>query len=121
MRRAIKTPTALIPVGVAYGSDVAAAHRAIEQAVKGVAAVLDDPAASVLFVGFGDSALNFEVRAFVGDLSKRLPTLHELHAAINAALREAKIEIPFPQRDLHIRTSDSQPVTLRQAVEGQPS
>ncbi|MEM8875203.1 MAG: mechanosensitive ion channel domain-containing protein [Planctomycetota bacterium] len=96
----------LIPVGVAYGSDVAKAHAAISGAVTGVPAVLDEPAPSVLFIGFGDSSLDFEVRAFVSDLSKRLPTLHELHIAIDAALRSEGIEIPFPQRDLHLRSSD---------------
>ena len=68
--------------------------------------VLGEPAPSVLFVGFGDSSLDFEVRCFVGELSKRLTTLDALHRAIDAALREANIEIPFPQRDLHLRSSD---------------
>jgi potassium efflux system protein len=70
--------------------------------VKSVPAVLEEPPFSVLFVAFGDSSLDFEVRVFVADLSKRLPTLHELHTAIQAALRDAGIEVPFPQRDVHL-------------------
>ncbi len=97
----------LLPVGVAYGTDVNRAREAITDAVKSVPNVLDTPAPSVLFLGFGDSSLNFEVRAFVDDLGKRLTTLHELHVAINANFAEAGIEIPFPQRDLHIRSDDT--------------
>lgn len=100
------TTRLLIRVGVAYGSDVAKAQEVITAAVQSVPAVLAEPVPSVLFVAFGESSLDFEVRVFVGELSKRLPTTHELHSAINIALANAKIEIPFPQRDLHLRTSD---------------
>ena len=96
----------MIPVGVAYGSDVAETQRLIADVVRRTPAVLADPAASVFFMGFGDSSLNFEVRCFVGELGKRLPTIHELHTGIDAALKTAGIEIPFPQRDLHLRSSD---------------
>ena len=93
----------VVPVGVAYGSDVDRAQAVIAQAIGKSAAVLDEPAPSVFFLGFGDSALNFEVRCFVPELSRRLPTLHELHRAIHSGLAEAGIEIPFPQRDVHVR------------------
>ena len=93
----------LIPIGVAYGTDVQQARAAIQRAVDSVPAVLQQPGASVLFTGFGDSSLDFQVRAFVDELSKRLTTSHELHAAIERELTAANIEIPFPQRDLHIR------------------
>lgn len=96
-------------VGVAYGTDVAKAREAISAAVKSVDAVLETPSPSVFFLGFGDSSLDFEVRAFVDELNKRLPTLHELNMAINAALAAAQIEIPFPQRDLHLRSDDTKP------------
>jgi len=94
-------------VGVAYGSDIPAARDAITAAVKSVSSVLEAPAPSVFFLGFGDSSLDFEIRAFVDDLSKRLPTLHEINFAINANLAAAEIEIPFPQRDLHVRSDDT--------------
>ena len=95
-----------LTVGVAYGSDPARVQALLLDAVKAQPAVLADPAPSVFFMGFGDSSLTFEVRVFVGELSKRLPTFHDLHSAINTALADAGIEIPFPQRDLHLRSSD---------------
>ena len=111
------TTRLLIPIGIAYGSDVPQAQRVIADAVRACPTVLQDPAPSVLFVSFGDSSLNLEVRAFVGELSKRLPTVNELHLTIDAALRHAGIEIPFPQRDLHLRSSDIGPVVPRCAGE----
>ena len=53
---------------------------------------------------FGDSSLNFVLRAHVATLSQRLPTIHELNATILEEFRRAGIEIPYPQRDLHLRT-----------------
>ena len=111
----------LIPVGVAYGSDVAATREAITAAVRGVPTVLAEPAPSVLFVRFGDSSLDFEVRAFVGELSKRLQTTHELHVGIDAALRAAGIEIPFPQRDLHLRSVDAGAAIGLRRSRGEPA
>jgi len=93
----------LIEVGVAYGSDAALAQKVMLDAVKANPLVLADPPASVFFLGFGDSALNYEVRAFVAEPAHRLPVLHDLHIGIEQALRENGITIPFPQRDLHLK------------------
>ncbi|MEM6312598.1 MAG: mechanosensitive ion channel domain-containing protein [Planctomycetota bacterium] len=100
------TTRLLLRVGVAYGSDVTLTRQAVMTAVKSVPAVTEEPAPSVLFVGFGDSSLDFEVRAFVDALPKRLPTINALHTAIEQELAQAGIVIPFPQRDLHLRSSD---------------
>jgi potassium efflux system protein len=62
------------------------------------------PEPTVLFLGFGDSALNLELRFFVRDVNQRVTVRSEMNFAIDAAFREAGIEIPFPQRDLHLRT-----------------
>jgi small-conductance mechanosensitive channel len=59
-----------------------------------------------MFRSFGDSALNFELRCFIRNVDQRLSTLSELNFAIEKALREANIQIPFPQRDLHLRSLD---------------
>ena len=67
--------------------------------------VLTDPAPSVFFVAFGDSTLDFEIRAFVNSLDKRLRVQHEINSDVARVLRENGIEIPFPQRDLHIRSA----------------
>jgi potassium efflux system protein len=61
----------------------------------------------VLFRGFGDSSLNFELRFFIRNVDQRLATQSDLNFAIEKGLREAGIEIPFPQRDLHLRSMDS--------------
>ncbi len=100
------TTRLLIKVGVAYGSDTGKTREVILEAVTAIDDVLKEPKPSVYFVGFGDSSLDFEIRAFVGAFDKRLPTLHAIHMAVEQALRKHGIEIPFPQRDLHIRSAD---------------
>jgi hypothetical protein len=67
----------------------------------------------VLFLGFGDSALNLELRFFVRDINQRLTVLSEVNFAIDAAFRKAGIEIPFPQRDLHLRGGPEAPSSGR--------
>ncbi len=97
-----------VPVGVAYGSDV----DKVTEVLMSVAAehplvMLDGKMVSppqVLFMGFGDSSLNFELRCFIREIDKRLVTLSDLNYAIEKKLREAGIEIPFPQRDIHVRS-----------------
>ncbi len=101
-----QTTRLLITLGLAYGTDVERAQRLMLAVVESNADVLRDPAPSVFFVGFGDSALNFEIRAFVDTLDKRLPVRHAIQVAVARALADAGIEIPFPQRDLHIRSAD---------------
>ncbi len=92
----------LLKVGVAYGSDVAKVQSIILSVVTEHPKVLARPAPSVFLMRHGDSALEFEVRLFVGDPATRLPTTHELNTAINKALTESGIVIPFPQTDVHI-------------------
>lgn len=93
-----------IPVSVAYGSDA----RRVEQLLLEVAAacsdVLDDPAPGVCFLEFGDNGLHFELRAWSDSLVDRKGRLtSQLNFAIYDRFREAGIEFPFPQRDLHLR------------------
>lgn len=95
-----------VPVGVAYGSDTQLVKETLLEAARqhprivAGSAVVADP--YVLFLSFGDSALNFELRAFVDDVVQRLSVLSDLNFAIDAGFRAAGIEIPFPQRDLHL-------------------
>ena len=95
-----------IPVGVAYGSDTALAHKTILDTIKANRNVLSNPEPTALFLGFGDSSLDFEIRVFLRDFAQRFMVSHELHMAIDQALRDVNIEIPFPQRDLHIKGPD---------------
>jgi len=96
----------VIQVGVAYGSDTALVERVLLDVARAHPHVLDDPPPRVVFSGFGDSALNFELRTYIGTIDHIVAVRHELNKAIDAAFREAGIEIPFPQRDLHVRSID---------------
>ncbi len=93
-----------VPVGIAYGSDTEQAYRIMLDLLKRHPDVLDEPKPTVFFVGFGDSSLDFEIRAFVPERVKRMPLTHDLHMALDREFRKAGIEIPFPQRDLHLRS-----------------
>ena len=94
-----------LKVGVAHGSDLSRVQQLLLEAARSNADVLPAPPPSVLFVGFGDSSLNFEIRAFVDSLDKRSRVQHEIYLAVERALRGNGIEIPFPQRELHIRSA----------------
>lgn len=94
----------VIGVGIAYGSDTEKALQVMTGVVQANHDVLDEPPPTVFFVGFGNSSLDFELRVFVRDRLRREPLKHELHMALNKALAEAGIEIPFPQMDLHLRS-----------------
>jgi small-conductance mechanosensitive channel len=60
----------------------------------------------VLFLSFGESSLDFELRVWVLDAEDRIKVKSELHQEIDRSFREANIEIAFPQRDLHLRSLD---------------
>jgi small-conductance mechanosensitive channel len=68
--------------------------------------VTKTPEPQVLFLNFGESTLDFELRVWVLDADLRLKVNSELHQEIERSFREAKIEIAFPQRDLHLRSLD---------------
>ena len=96
----------VIPVGVAYGSDTKLAHQVMLDTIKSLPVILQDPKPSVYFVGFGDSSLDFEVRVFVKSYEDRFRSVHAIHMELEKALREHNIEIPFPQRVVHIKDSE---------------
>ncbi len=100
-----------LPIGVAYGSDperVLALLRAVANAHP---LVSEHPAPLALFTGFGDSALNFELRVWTDHFDQWATTRSELGIAVHRALGEAGIDVPFPQRD--IRLSGDAPVAVR--------
>ena len=94
----------VVTVGVAYGSDTRKVSAVIRQILDDHPHILPEPASRITFDQFGDSSLNFSIRAFLSTLDNRLDTIHTLHEMINDRFNEAGIEISFPQRDLHIRT-----------------
>jgi small-conductance mechanosensitive channel len=96
-----------VPVGVAYGSDVTLVMEMLLACAKANPKVTNTPAPQVLFLIFGESSLDFELRVWVRDAEERMRVTSELHQAIDRSFREAKIEIAFPQRDLHLRSQDA--------------
>ena len=103
----------ILPVGVAYGTDPERVLEILEHVARGNAEVLDDPAPEILFRNFGDSSLDFELRAWTESARGWNPVRSDLAVAITRALAEAGITIPFPQRDLHLRNLDQ----VREALE----
>jgi small-conductance mechanosensitive channel len=94
-----------IPVGVAYGSDIAKVREALLAAGRENPNTLNDPAPSVFLDKFGDNSIDFQLVVWSSEMSAR-PSRYrsDLNFAIEQKFREAGIEIAFPQRDLHIRS-----------------
>ncbi|MGB3509683.1 MAG: mechanosensitive ion channel domain-containing protein [Microcoleaceae cyanobacterium] len=106
-----------LPVGVAYGSNVEVVCQALLDAAAAVYPdVLSMPEPQVLFIGFGDNSLDFELRVWTAEPSKQVIIRSELYFKVEAILRERQIEIPFPQRDLHLR-SGNLPIDLSPRME----
>jgi small-conductance mechanosensitive channel len=94
-----------IPVGVAYGSDIDKVRELLIAAGREHPNTLAEPAPSVFLSEFGDNSINFELVVWSSEMSARPRRFKsDLNFAIERKLREAGIEIPFPQRDLHIRS-----------------
>jgi small-conductance mechanosensitive channel len=94
-----------LPVGVAYGTDLERLKRLLLEVASEHPKVLREPASEVFFSGFGDSSLNFELGVWTSEMtSKPRRFRSELNYAIERKLRENQIELPFPQRDLHLRS-----------------
>jgi potassium efflux system protein len=96
----------IVRVGIAYGSDTELARDLMLEKVKSLPKVLDTPPPQVIFMGFGDSSLDFEIRVFLRTFDDRVPMIHLIHTEVNKTLAEAGITIPFPQRDLNIMTQE---------------
>lgn len=94
-----------ITVGVAYGSDVPLVTSSLLEVAGNHPEVLKDPPPKVWFNEFADSSLNFELLVWIPDPKRRPDIISELNKGIDEIFRKNKIQIPFPQRDLHIRSS----------------
>jgi small-conductance mechanosensitive channel len=93
-----------IPVGVSYGSDPEHVKAVLLEVAQAHPGVLGEPGPDVIFDGFGDSAINLTLRVWTSTYTTRPSILRsDLNFAITKAFRENAIEIPFPQRDLHVR------------------
>jgi potassium efflux system protein len=92
-----------LKVGVAYGSDVEQVRQLLLDICRANPRVVAEPPPQVYFTVYGDSSLDFTIWVHVRIPSDRMPATHELNRAIFAAFSEHGIDIPFPQRDLHIK------------------
>ncbi|MGO9518424.1 MAG: mechanosensitive ion channel family protein [Candidatus Korobacteraceae bacterium] len=97
-----------LPVGVAYGSDAKLVKELLERPAIHHPDVLTSPAPEAFFMGFGDSALNFELRLWVMQESNTVKVMSEVALEVMRLLAEAGIEVPFPQRDLRLRSVDAE-------------
>jgi small-conductance mechanosensitive channel len=95
-----------ILVGVAYGTDPEKVLSILKETVKNNPEILDNPEPIYLFRAFGESSLNFDVRFWTDSADAWLQLQSDVTVEINNAFKKAGIEIPFPQRDLHLRSVD---------------
>jgi small-conductance mechanosensitive channel len=94
-----------IPLGVSYGSDPVKVREVLMACARSHPDVLDDPPPDVLFVGFGDSALNFDLRVWtIRQVQTPKVLASDLYFTVFDAFKREGIEIPFPQRDLHLKS-----------------
>jgi len=97
-----------IPVGVAYGSDIQKVLEILMSCAEEHPLVMSQPRPKALFLAFGSSSLDLELRVWTPDFSDRRQLQSELNQEIESEFSIAGIEIPFPQSDLHLRSIDSQ-------------
>lgn len=98
------TARVIIPVGVSYDSDPEHVREILLECAKDHPQILMRPEPFVYFADFADSSLNLQLRVFIRDANNSLLVRNDMRFKIFSALRKAGIEIPFPQRDIHIRS-----------------
>lgn len=96
---------ATLKVGFAYGSDLQDCHDVLAKAAADNARVLRDPEPLILFMAFGASTLDHELRVYIGEIGDILFAINELNRAIDANAREHGVEIAFNQLDIHLRST----------------
>jgi small-conductance mechanosensitive channel len=105
-----------LPIGVAYGSSLSAVRAAMIEAAKDHPDVLAEPAPRVFFKEFGDSSLNFDLLVWIAEPRKQFVIKSDLYFRIEAMMRHRQIQIPFPQRDLHLRSGNLLPPELTESL-----
>jgi potassium efflux system protein len=104
-----------LKVGVAYGSDVVLVKDILEAVAGEHPEVITDGRAAgpkALFMGFGDSSLDFELRVRILRIPRRFDVISALNFEIDRRFRESDITIPFPQRDINIKHTDTPPTII---------
>ncbi|MGK7882645.1 MAG: mechanosensitive ion channel family protein [Crocosphaera sp.] len=97
----------LVPVGVSYNCDPEEVIEILLDVARQNDDVQTDPQPCVHLMGYGDSSVDFRLAVFIDDPAIRITVRSDLYRAIWKALAAHKIEIPFPQRDLHIRSDNT--------------
>ncbi|HYT56414.1 MAG TPA: mechanosensitive ion channel domain-containing protein, partial [Verrucomicrobiae bacterium] len=100
-----------VNVGVSYESDLETVIRSLREVAAEHPQVLKNPAPDVLHTGFGDSAWNMRLRIWLEDSQRHLEVHSEINCAIVRKFQQNRVEIPFPQRDLHVRSPLPIPIT----------
>ncbi|MGF1602636.1 MAG: mechanosensitive ion channel domain-containing protein [Thermosynechococcaceae cyanobacterium] len=93
-----------LPVAVAYGSNLATVQMALLEAVKAHPDILAYPQPQINFQGFGESSLDFDILVWLREPREQYRIKSDLYYRIEVSLKQYEIEIPFPQRDLHVRS-----------------
>jgi small-conductance mechanosensitive channel len=101
---------------VSYGSDIEKVFKILLSCAEENPMVLSEPQPRALFLAFGDSSLNFELRVWIHDFADRRIVQSELNNEIKNEFDTAGVEIPFPQRDLHLRSS-----SVNDIIDGSPA
>ncbi len=96
----------VVPVGVSYSEDPDRIIRILQEVGDKHPQALSYPKPFVYFVDFGASSLDFDLRVYIRDINNTLSVKRDLRIAIFKRFREEGVEIPFPQRDLHVRSAD---------------
>ena len=105
-----------VPVGVAYGSDLEKVRELMLAAAADILRVLKDPKPACLLTGFGDNAVNLELRVWINDPQNGLGSVKsDLFWGIWQRFRDHGIEMPYPQRDVHLKSMPE--ITIRTGPE----
>ena len=95
-----------LDIGVAYGTEPRQVLDILTTLAKANEEIMKFPEPEAIFVAFGDSSLNFQLRCWVEEGSRWPNIKSDLSVSLTDALAAADIAIPFPQRDLHLRSVD---------------
>jgi small-conductance mechanosensitive channel len=92
-----------IPIGVSYGTDIKKVEKILLEIAKKNKNVLEEPESRVKFIEFGQSSLNFVLRCWVAEPFNKGKVIDQVNREINERFKKEKIEIPFPQMDVHLK------------------